>query len=97
MAYLSDSEKRLLLSALSREKTVCKSIDDEMKGKDSSGTLLVPIVNSLERKFSYDRFEKDIRNKAYEKLGEKIKERFDSLNPKAVDSVIEELKKELII
>lgn len=64
MAYLTDTEKRLLFSALTREKEVCKKIDD---GKIDDGTckMLVPIIESLERKFYYDRFEQDIYEQAY--------------------------------
>lgn len=60
MAYLNDTEKRLLLSALHREKGICKVIDEQK----SDGILLAPFVESLGRKFCYDRFEKEIRNKA---------------------------------
>lgn len=63
MAYLTDTEKRLLFSALTREKEVCKKIDDD-KIDDGTCTMLVPIIESLERKFRHDRFEKKIYNKA---------------------------------
>lgn len=62
MAYLTDIEKRLLFSALAREKKICKKIDDD-KIDDGTCTMLVPIIESLERKFYYDRFEKKIYNK----------------------------------
>lgn len=64
MAYLTDTEKRLLFSALTREKEVCKKIDDE-KIDDGTCTMLVPIIESLERKFRYDNFEQDIYEQAY--------------------------------
>lgn len=63
MAYLNDTEKRLLFSALSREKEICKKIDDR-KVEDATCKMLVPVVESIERKFYYDRFEKEIRSKA---------------------------------
>lgn len=63
MAYLTDTEKRLLFSALTREKEVCKKIDDS-KVDDGTCKMLVPVVESLKRKFRYDRFEKKIYNKA---------------------------------
>lgn len=63
MAYLTDTEKRLLFSALTREKEVCKKIDDS-KVDDGTCKMLVPVVESLEHKFWYDRFEKKIYNKA---------------------------------
>lgn len=65
MSYLTDTEKRLLFSALRREKEVCKKIDDT-KVEDASCKMLVPIINSLEKKFYYDKFEKTIRDKAIE-------------------------------
>ena len=63
MAYLTDTEKRLLFSALTREKKVCREIDDE-KINDGTCKMLVPVIESLERKFYYDRFEKEIYNRA---------------------------------
>ena len=53
MSYFSDTEKRLLFSALSREKNFCKS--------DKYFADLLPVLDSLEEKFRYDRFEKEIR------------------------------------
>ena len=67
MAYLTDKEKRLLFSALSREKDVCIKVDKE-RCRESYEQSLQSVVESLERKFYYDRFEKDIRNKAIEEL-----------------------------
>lgn len=63
MAYLTDTEKRLLFSALTREKEICKKID-ENKVDDGTCKMLVSVIESLERKFRYDRFEKKIYNKA---------------------------------
>lgn len=64
MAYLTDLEKRLLFSALTREKEVCKKIDSD-KIDDGICRTLVPVVERLERKFRYDKFEQDIYDKAY--------------------------------
>lgn len=69
MAYLNDTEKRLLLSALHREKGICKVIDEQK----SDGILLAPFVESLERKFYYDRFEKEIGAKAIDEFAERLK------------------------
>lgn len=69
MGYLTDSEKRLLFSALTREKGICKVIDKQKQ----DGILLTPIVESLERKFYYDRFEKEIRNRTIDEIIEKFK------------------------
>ena len=65
MAYLTDAEKRILFSALAREEKVCKTMDRLEKPK---GTPLVKIVESLRRKFYYDRFEKEIREKAIDEF-----------------------------
>ena len=75
MAYLNDKEKRLLFSALSREKDVCKKMDEEGPGK----TLLEPIVEELERKFYYDKFEKEIRNKAIEEFSNLLNAKLSEL------------------
>lgn len=42
----TDNEYRILLSELSRERKICKEIDS----KNSNGTCLVNLVNSIERK-----------------------------------------------
>ena len=67
MAYLTDKEKRLLFSALSREKEVCKQLDKECCREPYEETL-ESVVKSLERKFYYDRFEKEIRNKVIDEF-----------------------------
>lgn len=64
MAYLTDTEKRLLFSALTREKEICKKIDGN-KVDDGTCKMLVSVIESLERKFRYDRFEQDIYEQAY--------------------------------
>lgn len=63
MSYLEDKEKRLLFSALSREKKVCEKVDKE-SCREPYETSLKSIVERLEYKFYYDRFEKEIYNKA---------------------------------
>lgn len=82
MSYFTDTEKRLLFSALAREKKVCKKIDDKID--DGTCKMLVPIIESLERKFCYDRFEKKIYNKAVEDcikiIGTKEQKYYDVLN-----------------
>lgn len=64
MAYLTDMEKRLLFSALTKEKKLCEEIDND-KSDDYVGGRLVPIIESIEKKFYYDRFEQDIYEQAY--------------------------------
>ena len=46
---LTDSEQRIFLSAMSREMSICKQIDND-KVDDSTVKKLVPIVNTIERK-----------------------------------------------
>lgn len=72
MGYLTDTEKRLLFSALRREKEVCQKIDND-KVDDGDCTMLVPIIESLEHKFKYDRMEKSIRNKAIDEFSERLR------------------------
>lgn len=45
----TDTEKRIFLSAISREEKICKEIDSE-KVDDGNVILLVPICKSIERK-----------------------------------------------
>ena len=71
MAYLTDTEKRILFSALAREEKVCKTMD---RLEEPKGTPLVKIVESLKRKFYYDRFEKEIRAKAIDECIKIIEE-----------------------
>lgn len=46
---LSDEEKRIFLSAMGKERVICKQIDID-KVDDGSIKKLVPIVNTIERK-----------------------------------------------
>lgn len=71
MSYLTDIEKRLLFSALSREIVICQKLDDS-SGTYEDRVQLTPIVRGLERKFYYDRFEREIRNKAIDELSCKL-------------------------
>ena len=68
MGYLEDGEKRLLFSALHREKKICEKIDKECTGK----IKLKPIVERLEHKFYYDRFEKEIRSNVIDEFAEEF-------------------------
>lgn len=45
--FFTDAEHRILLSALSREREVCRKMDEE---STEGGTRLVPIVDGIERK-----------------------------------------------
>ena len=64
--YIKDAEKRLLFSALTREKKICKKLYEE--SSSSSKTDLVPIVESLENKFYYDKMIKQIRKDTVEEF-----------------------------
>lgn len=72
MAYLTDKEKRLLFSALTREKKVCVEVDKECCRETCEDTL-ESVVKNLEKKFYYDRFEKEIRAKAINEFAERLK------------------------
>lgn len=53
--WLTDIEKRILFSALSREKEVCIQVDAEF-----NENVLTPVCNSLKNKFYYDRLFKQM-------------------------------------
>lgn len=72
MAYLTDKEKRLLFSALTREKKVCVEVDKECCREAYEDTL-ESVVKNLEKKFYYDRFEQEIRAKAIDEFAEKMR------------------------
>ena len=63
--WLTDKEKRILFSALTREKRVCIKVDKQLK---QNGQSLQSVCESLEYKFYYDRLfkqmEKQIRETA---------------------------------
>ena len=77
MSYLEDKEKRLLFSALSREKKVCEKVDKE-SCREHYETSLKSIVERLEYKFYYDRFEKEIYNKAIDDFCKEIETEYDN-------------------
>ena len=79
MAYLTDKEKRLLLSALSREKEVCKQVDKDFY-REPYETKLETIVKNLERKFYHNRFEREIRAKVIDEFAETLKEKYEEHN-----------------
>ena len=87
MAYLNDTEKRLLFSALSREKEVCKQVDKDFF-REPYETTLETVVKGLEKKFYYDRFEKEIRAKAIDEFVSTLVSRLtDAIYPKDVESM----------
>lgn len=80
MSYLTDKEKRLLFSALSREKEVCKQVDRKCCREPYEDTLQ-SIIESLERKFYYDRLEKKIRNDGIQDFYDKVLNFEDYIQP----------------
>lgn len=70
--WLTDSEKRILFSALSREKEVCIKVDKEMSREKPNERILERVCKNLEYKFFYDRLfqdmEKQIRADEREKI-----------------------------
>ena len=97
MAYLTDKEKRLLFSALTREKKVCVEVDKECCRETYEDTL-ESVVKNLEKKFYYDRFEKEIRAKAIDEFAERLKEKYgclgyiDEIKFEEVDKIAEQMK-----
>ncbi len=67
MAYLTDREKSILFSALTREERVCKE-----HGFDD----LVKVCKRLTFLFSYNRFEKQIRNAVINKFSQMAMKEF---------------------
>lgn len=65
MEWLTDIEKRILLSALTREKKVCIEVDKECKPREPYEQSLESVCKSLEHKFMYDRLFKQIYNKGF--------------------------------
>lgn len=87
MAYLTDKEKRLLFSALTREKKVCVEVDKECCREAYEDTL-ESVVKNLEKKFYYDRFEKEIRAKAIDEFADNIKTELDRFGVVNLDTCV---------
>ena len=66
--WLTDKEKRILFSALTREKSVCIQVDKQCEPREPYEQSLQSVCESLEHKFYYDRLfkqmEKQIRAEA---------------------------------
>ena len=66
--WLTDKEKRILFSALTREKSVCIQVDKQCEPREPYEQSLQSVCESLEHKFYYDRLfkqmEKQIREEA---------------------------------
>ena len=72
--WLTDIEKRILLSALTREKSVCIEVDKQCKLREAYEQSLQSVCESLEHKFYYDRLFKQIRADAIDDFVQKVKE-----------------------
>lgn len=100
MEYLTDKEKRILFSALAREKKVCVEVDKQSEPREPYEQSLQSICESLEYKFYYDRLfkqmEKQIKEDAINYCVEIVKfyrTSFDGIELAIRD--IEELKSKL--
>ena len=78
--WLTDKEKRILFSALTREKSVCIQVDKKCKPREPYEQSLQSVCESLEHKFYYDRLfkqmEKQIRAKSIDDFVKKICEKY---------------------
>ena len=100
MEWLTDKEKRILFSALTREKKVCVKEDKQSETREPYEQSLQSICESLEYKFYYDRLfkqmEKQIREDAINDCVDIVKfyrTSFDGIEWAIRD--IEELKSKL--
>ena len=100
MKWLTDKEKRILFSALTREKSVCIQVDKQCEPIEPYEQSLQSICESLEYKFYYDRLfrqmEKQIREEAINNCVEIVKfhrDSYDGIEWAIRD--IEELKSKL--
>ena len=100
MKWLTDKEKRILFSALTREKSVCIQVDKQCEPREPHEQSLQSICESLEYKFYYDRLfrrmEKQIREEAINNCVEIVKfyrDSYDGIEWAIRD--IEELKSKL--
>lgn len=71
MEFIKDQEKRILLSALSREKKVINEHEELAE--------LIPVINQLDYYFMYDRLFKRIYNQALEELTRQLSVKFIEL------------------
>lgn len=54
---LTDTEQRIFLSAMERERKICERLDND-KADDGTCKMLVPVVDSIERKVKSALFER---------------------------------------
>ena len=97
--WLTDKEKRILFSALTREKSVCIQVDKQCEPREPYEQSLQSVCESLEHKFYYDRLfkkmEKQIRETAIDDAKSVILQTLD--NDILVDTLylrLEQLKEQ---
>lgn len=102
--WLTDTEKRILLSAISREKKVCIQVDKE-SCREHYETSLESVCKSLEHKFMYDRLFKQIRAEVIEEFVSEIRKHHYRLSDKinstdygmftcGIETIAEQLKEQ---
>ena len=85
--WLTDKEKRILFSALTREKSVCIQVDKQCEPRESYEQSLQSVCESLEHKFYHDRLfeqmEKQIRAEAIDDFVKALQKKIekDLANP----------------
>ena len=100
--WLTDKEKRILFSALTREKSVCIQVDKQCEPREPYEQSLQSVCESLEHKFYYDRLfkqmEKQIRAEAIDDFVKfantmpTVEEDDGTTRPMWLEEIAEELK-----
>ena len=102
--WLTDKEKRILFSALTREKSVCIQVDKQCEPREPYEQSLQSVCESLEHKFYYDRLfkqmEKQIREEAIDDFVKLVKKHDWNIRNRnedafiygAIDKLAEQLK-----
>ena len=75
VTYFTDEEYRILLSALTKERKLCKEVDERFK----HGVPLVPIVDSIERKLNAIQYKRDKKLDRIRNIKRKRPKEFDKL------------------
>ena len=100
--WLTDKEKRILFSALTREKSVCIQVDKQCEPREPYEQSLQSVCESLEHKFYYDRLfkqmEKQIREEAIDDFVNfagtlpTVEEEDGTIRPMWLEEIAEQLK-----
>ena len=100
--WLTDKEKRILFSALTREKSVCIQVDKQCEPREPYEQSLQSVCESLEHKFYYDRLfkqmEKQIRETAIDDFVKfasdmpMVEEEDGEYRPMRLEEIAEQLK-----